>query len=97
MLPEARTPEGKVVLYHRASGQRMERWPVDARDMVRSGDYTTDAPSGETGDSPAVPVTTAPTALPHEYAPGVPLLVTRSIDAPPAKPFAGATRSRGKK
>lgn len=95
-LPEARTREGKVVLYDRATGQRLERWPVDARDMVRSGDYTTDAPDGISAETPAVPVTPSP-ALPHEHSPGVPLVVTRSVDAPPAKPMQAPTRSRGRR
>lgn len=38
MTPE-RTPEGKWVLYHGTTGQRIERWPVDARGMLVSGDY----------------------------------------------------------
>jgi hypothetical protein len=36
-----RTPDGMVVLYHRKSGKRYARYPVDAKDMLRSGDYVT--------------------------------------------------------
>lgn len=33
---------GKVHLYDRISGQRIERWPVDARELLATGGYTTD-------------------------------------------------------
>lgn len=36
-----KTAEGKVVLFCKSTGQRYERWPVDARDMIASGDYRT--------------------------------------------------------
>lgn len=97
-----RTPEGKLVVYERATGHRLERFPVDARDMLASGDYTTDDPSGESGEPPAVPEAPAPEPVatqPHEHSPGVPLVVVKSEDAPPAQPVTiptGST-SRGKK
>lgn len=34
----------KVVLYEKSTGKQVERWPVDARELLRSGDYTTDPP-----------------------------------------------------
>lgn len=43
MTPE-RTPEGKAVLYEASTGRRFERWPVDARDLLATGGYTTDPP-----------------------------------------------------
>jgi hypothetical protein len=55
MTTFARTPEGKVVLFRTSTGDRFERWPVDARDMLASGDYTLGEPS-------APPVATAPVA-----------------------------------
>lgn len=38
------TPDhaGKVHLYDRVTGQRLERWPVDARELLATGGYTTD-------------------------------------------------------
>lgn len=38
------TPDhaGKVHLYDRITGQRLERWPVDARELLATGGYTTD-------------------------------------------------------
>lgn len=35
---------GKVVVYDRATGQRLERWPVDARELLATGGFTA-APS----------------------------------------------------
>jgi hypothetical protein len=31
---------GKVVVYDRATGQRLERWPVDARELLATGGFT---------------------------------------------------------
>lgn len=52
----SRTPEGKVVLFRISTGERFVRWPVDAQDMLASGDYTTDPPKTAAAD--AVPVDT---------------------------------------
>jgi len=45
MTPQ-RTPAGKWRIYHRETGQPLDRWPVDARGMLDGGDYTEDAPEG---------------------------------------------------
>jgi hypothetical protein len=90
MTPD-RTSEGKWVLYQCATGKRLERWPVDARAMLASGDYTADPSNGQV---PAATVAAAPEALaappipipvPAEHSPGVPLVVTKSTDAGPAQ------------
>jgi hypothetical protein len=70
------------------------------RELLASGDFTADDPSGEQGDSPAAPASSAPELsppadpapvvpppIPTEHSPGVPLVVTRSEDAPPAAPL----------
>lgn len=46
-MPE-RTPNGKVIVYDPSTGQQVERWPVDARELVeRCGfSYTPDAEPG---------------------------------------------------
>ena len=98
MTPE-RTHEGKWVLYHGATGHRLERWPVDAREMLASGDYTADPSSAPTAAA-SVPATQEPPApLPTEYAPGVPLVVTQSVDAAPAAvtPIPTAQTSKGRR
>lgn len=46
-----RTPEGKVVLYRTSDGQRFVRWPIDARDMLASGEYTAVPPNAPGQDS----------------------------------------------
>lgn len=52
-----KTPDGKVELFAISTGQRFERWPVDARDMLASGAYALDPPTLDTlvamGDAPA--------------------------------------------
>lgn len=89
-----KTSQGKVVLWERASGQRLERWPVDARGMVAQGDYTFEPPAGaeavEGGDPvPQDPPATAPlTVLSPEHPLGGPLKVVQSGDAPAATPVA---------
>lgn len=99
-MPLTPAHDGKWVLFHRVTAERFERWPVDARDMLATGDYTTDIPTGETGDSPAVtseaPVPEQPdpsTIVPglatvgKEHSPGVPLVLVTSADAAPAAPI----------
>lgn len=44
MRAATRTADGKVVLYFRETGERFERWSVDAREMLATGAYTLDAP-----------------------------------------------------
>lgn len=40
------TQQGKVKLYHAETGEAIERWPVDAKGMVDSGEYTYEMPTG---------------------------------------------------
>lgn len=51
------TPDhaGKVTLFDRITGQRLERWPVDARELLATGGYTTD-PTMPAIDADSVPV-----------------------------------------
>lgn len=61
MTPE-RTPGGLWVIYRGADGQRMERWPIDARGMLATGGYTADPPNGDS----SLTATVAPgTAIPE--------------------------------
>lgn len=73
-----RTSEGKAVIYERSTGQAIERWPVDARGMIESGEYTADthdqaiAPAASvTPPAPSVPETEAiaTEAAPKQVAP----------------------------
>lgn len=76
------TPDhaGRVTLYDRISGQRLERWPVDARELLATGGYTTD-PNMTALVADSVPVTSVAEPL--------------SPDAPAAPdPLAPAPRSR---
>jgi hypothetical protein len=41
-----RTPAGKWRIYDRATGQPLDRWPVDARGMLERGDYVAEPPEG---------------------------------------------------
>lgn len=70
MSTETPMPAGKVAVYHVSTGQRLVRWPIDARDMVNTGEYAHTAPL----DAPAfVAVAASPTlptveALPADMA-----------------------------
>jgi len=101
----ARTPEGKWTLYRRTDGQRYERWPVDARAMLATGEYTADPPTGIDSQpatvapgSEAAPVAPAlpafPPALPVEHSPGVPLVAATT--GTPASPFPTVSTSAKK-
>lgn len=89
MTSPASTSEGKVVLYHATTGQRREFWPVDARGILGTGEYTADPQSGAPATSASVdPAPEHPIPeIPTEYAPGVPLVVTRAHEAEPLAPL----------
>jgi hypothetical protein len=42
--PPERTPEGRWVIYDVATGARIERWPIDAKDFLKAGTHTTKPP-----------------------------------------------------
>ena len=46
----------RVWLRDVATGERIERWPVDARELIRSGAYTADDPQGNSRDRAAASV-----------------------------------------
>lgn len=53
-MPEPeRTQYGKVVLYHKKTRERIERWPVDARGMLEHGEYVAEPPKGKAKSKPA--------------------------------------------
>ncbi len=88
-----RTPEGKVVLVNCATGQRVERWPVDARGMIASGDFTADTHEAASAQAATVgsPAPITPAAPDSPDAPklhplGGPVVATHSRDAEPGKP-----------
>jgi hypothetical protein len=88
MTPE-RSPSGQWVVYERATGQRMERWPVDARGMLERGEVVPVWPIPETPE-PLTPV---------EPPESVPLVVQPAETAPPAQPVVIPTgrTSKGKR
>lgn len=47
--PRAAPQAGKVTLYHKETGESIERWPVDAREILKAKDskYTTEKPGTE--------------------------------------------------
>jgi len=55
MSKPQRTPEGKWAIYHAVTGQRIDRWPVDARGMLATGEYTATPPAGTPGLPPVSP------------------------------------------
>lgn len=56
-------PAGQVVLYERATGHRLVRWSVDARELLATGDYATspETTPAVADDVPATPVVERPT------------------------------------
>lgn len=105
-MPQVSTPPGKVAIYSRSTGQRIERWSVDALELIATGDYTPDAPEGfvppvepvvEVAPVDPVPHVTAANILNAAESPtGAPLAVARpstvSVAAPVQMP-AGRTES----
>ncbi len=101
----SRTSNGKVVLYHASTGERFERWPVDAREMLATGAYTTDTPDAapdaaavsvaESGEQIAGPAD-LPTAGGAMSPTGAPLVVGKAVGvaAPVSLPTSSAARQR---
>lgn len=88
MTPE-RTPAGKWVLYEVATGRRVERWPVDGRQMIETGGHTATPPDGHIAPAATVAPgssTVLPPELPAEHSPGVPLIA--ATEGVPASPIA---------
>ena len=50
-----KTAQGKVAIYNVETGERVERWPVDARGMIASGEFSAtpvELKKGKTDDPP---------------------------------------------
>jgi hypothetical protein len=73
---------GKVILTNIATGEQLERWPIDARDLLATGAYVAEGMAPAATEAPLLPGA------------GVPLAVTRSVDAPKAEPAKIPTGSR---
>ncbi len=79
---------GKVELFDTATGQRVERWPVDARDMLLLGGWSLTVPTDdvavESNEANAEPTETAAEMIARQVSPtGAPLVVSR--EASPAE------------
>lgn len=81
-----RTPQGRCVLYVKATGERVEKWPVDGKDMLNQGDWQVENPNAPAGEvvkeeaavEPAPAASPVEDPVPHlkppaEHSPGVPL------------------------
>lgn len=68
-----KTPDGKWVVFRVATGEQLERWPVDARHLVTDPAYSLTAPDG------VVPKVAAPPPQ-HVGVPQTP--VTKMYEAP---------------
>lgn len=77
-----RTREGMVAIYSRATGERLYRWPVDARAMIETADYTIERPDETPEDGvPMVPFTPLPQSNnPTIAANGAPIVVQHKDD-----------------
>lgn len=89
---DARTPDGKVTLYLRGTGEVFVRFPVDAREMMQTGAYALDLASamdgGEGEALPSVAVADVPLGPV-----GVPLITGT---AEPAEPLREPVRDAGR-
>ena len=65
--PEAPRTPGKWVVYLIETGERFERWPIDAKGMLATGAYTRKVP----GTGVAGPLPVAPGLDPKSIKPGV--------------------------
>jgi hypothetical protein len=105
MLP--RTPDGKVVLWSVETGERLERYPIDARELLATGAFTTDqasaesavsvdASSGQPAADPMPHVTRAKEAANAVSPVGAPLVVGAAVSdvKPVALPPASSARKR---
>jgi len=61
-MAEPSTP-GKVILSHKRTGQLLERWPVDAREMLATGDY--ELQEGARVGGTGAPPPSQPDPVPH--------------------------------
>ena len=103
-----RTSGMKVSLWHKETGQCIERWPVDARELLERGEYTTSLDGSENDlhsstvlHSPplAVAQQTDAALISGEMTPiGAPLLVAHTGTMEPANVGATPTAApKGKK
>ena len=89
----------RVWLRDVATGERIERWPVDARELIRSGAYTADDPQGDSRASAAASVSATPDPddpVPHvtrakasveaQSPTGAPLVIAPADGVSPAAP-----------
>ncbi len=98
-LPVLDSGTQKVIVYRLKDGEAFVRWPVDAREMLATGDYTTEDPSvqgepskgEEAGEKVAEPVDPVPhvaaakKAAEAEHSPGVPLRPSGAAPEPKPK------------
>ncbi len=91
-IPNLPSGTQMINVFRVSDGECFVRWPIDAREMLKSGDYTLEDPSG------AQPVEAEPEAkdpVPHvaeakekveaEHSPGAPLNATDGEPAAPLK------------
>lgn len=101
-LPPLRSGTQKVIIFRKKDGEPFERWPVDAREMLATGEYTARDPSGvvpegtvvepeqppEAAHDPAPQVKEAKEKAAREHSPGVPLNATTESTPEAGKPAA---------
>jgi hypothetical protein len=89
--------DGKVTVYDVATGAALQRWPVDARDLIASGAFAWSPPNDNPATAPvpawakgigAPPAPQDPALTPL----GEPVIATRREDAKPAASGAPITR-----
>lgn len=84
-IPNLPSGTQMINVYRVKDGECFVRWPIDAREMLHSGDYTLDAPAGEEPEEkveePKDPLPHVAQSAPKEHSPGVPLNATKGEPA----------------
>ena len=91
-----KTVDGKWLLWD-SEGNQLERWAIDAKGMVNTGDFSLTPPKGVEPKLPAaLPKSVQPIPKAPEHPLGIETVVTRSEDAPPGEPVKIPTGRTGK-
>ncbi len=91
-----KTVDGKWLLFDK-KGEQFERWPIDAKGMLKTGEFSLEPPEGVEPRLPAaLPSAVQPIPKAKEHPLGIETVETRSGDAPPGEPVKIPTGRTGK-
>ena len=101
-----RTADGKSILWNKKTGQRIERYPIDASAMLASGEFSAEEPSNAVNEpenpnatpspAPVRPAGPFDTGLPKVTPTGERAVHSTFREAQPAGVGPQVTRTKGK-